>query len=495
MKAFYPPGCTRWLVMDMEVLLGIDVGSTNIKCIAIDALGKCVALKGIPMGSADTMRNANMLFERVCDAVKQVMSALPVGVHILGVATSSVGCSAFFLNRLGEQVEVIATGNEFMPADCVQVTGYPPDYHNTGVELIRAHGDLSDVAHVLSYSDYISYCLSGELGRDISTAGSMSMYDRRNGKWWDEFKSITGLTDDVLGKIYPSGTQIGAITEDAARLTGISAGVPVCLGGHDYLCAAFALGCVDEGSILNVLGTYEIMSSFHHSPVTYRSGIQCFSDCHCYPERYSLSCEALAGGQLEWLRNLHPGGGCPDFWDDMYKKIDALPPSFDCDGGRELFIPRIYGEGFPVRDHGLRGGFLGLNSQTDYIQMMRAAIEGLCMYSRRMFEYVAAKKPDIITVAGGGSNGRFWVQTKADVLGVPVVVPQVPEASATGSALLAGVGVGVFSGYDEASCVCSAGSKVEYFPDTRRVQVFERVYNEAFLPALDAAANLDGSSI
>lgn len=474
----------------MEILLGIDVGNTNIKCIAIEPNGNLIKLAVQPVQGYDVGRDASKMFSQLCRTVREVTQSLSSEIKILGVATSSVGCAAVLLDQNKEQVFVKSSGFEKMPPDTLEVTRYPPDYINAGVILINSADDLSQISYVLSLSDYISYRLSGVCARDISTAGSMSMYNRHTGAWWDGFKSITGLTDGVLGDVYASGTQIGAITEDASKLTGIPKGVPVCLGGHDYLCAAFALGCVDEGSVLNVLGTYEMIASFYRHANVHQFGINAFSDCHCYPGRYSLTCEALAGSQLEWLRSNLAGDNDASFWEDIYTQIDALPPSFE-DGGREIFIPRIYGECFPVRDSALRGSFFGLGAQTNRAQLMRAAIEGLCMHSRRMLEFVKVGKPDIIIVTGGGSKGRFWIQTKADVLGLPLRVPQVHEASATGAALLAGVGLGVYSGYDEATNVYSNAPAVEYYPQHDRTKLFEQVYNELFIPALEVTAQMD----
>jgi xylulokinase len=474
----------------LEVLLGIDIGNTNIKCVAIEPNGNIVQLVVRSVDGCDSIGNANRLFNLVCNAMREVVDYLPSGVKVAGLAISSIGCSAFFLDKSGEQVTLGSSTHVEMPPDFTEATGYPTDYQNAGVELMRTKDGLSKIAYVLSTSDYISYRLSGIMGRDISTAGSMSMLDRRTGNWWSTFKSFTGLTDDVLGKIYPSGTRIGEITEQASGRTGVPKGVPVCLGGHDYLCAAFALGCVDETSILNVLGTYEMVSSFYRSPIMKKSNALIFSDCHCYPGRYSLTCETLSGSQLEWLRSNLSGGEHPDFWDNISKQMDSLSPSFE-GGGQELFIPRIFGEDFPVRKRTLRGGFIGLDDKSDKVRLMRAAFEGLSMNSRRMIESILSNEVTKVIVAGGGSKSRFWLQTKADILGMPLIVPQVSEASATGAALLAGVGVGIYSGHDEASKVLSNVPMLEYHPDKKRTQLYERVYKEVFLPLDFAVSDID----
>ena len=98
---------------------------------------------------------------------------------------------------------------------------------------------------------------------------------------------------------------------------------------------------------------------------------------------------------------------------------------------------------------------------------------------------------DTVTVAGGGSRQKFWLQTKADVLGCPLSVPQITEAAATGAALLAGVGAGVYTGYEEASKAFSGAPMLVFYPDSKRVQLYDRIYREIFLPMLDITSKYD----
>lgn len=478
--------------MAIEVLIGIDIGSTNIKCIAIEPYGGYIKLSSISTNkNMGAWPEAIVLFNRVCEAIQAVIGDLPSGTKILGVAASSVGCMALCLDHSGSQIIIDSeTGHIDMPQDCMEVTGYSSNYHNAGALLANAKDKLINTAHVMSVADYIAYRLSGVFARDLSTAGSMSMYDRRTGKWWDRFKELSGLSDSVLGEAYPSGTHIGAITQEAEGQTGIPKGVPVSLGGHDYLCAAFALGCVNEGSFFNVLGTFEMAASFSRSPVRILPGVQVFSDYHCYPERFTLTCESLAGGQLEWLRNNTGNGNRQDYWEYIFRQIESLQPSFE-GGGNELFLPRIFGEFFPTRNNKVHGGFIGLTSDSDEAHIIRAAIEGLCMISRNMFTFIGADRTDTITVAGGGSRQKVWIKTKADVLGCPIKVPQVPEAAASGAALLAGVGAGIYTSYEEASKVFSEAPNLEYYPSTERTKIYDQIYQEIFLPMLEITSKYD----
>ena len=475
----------------MNILLGIDVGTTNIKCVAIEPDGRCVMVASVPTMDYGLMEDANRMFAGVCKVIHLVLRELPGDSVIRGVGASSVGCGAYCLNDKDEQIFPRRSKKEVLLEDCIAVTGYPPGYQNAGYQLVAAADDCKEVAKVLSVSDYIAYRLSGQFGRDISTAGSMSMYDRQKDIWWDKFKGFTGLTDEVLGKVYYSGTRVGRITKEATRLTGIPEGVSVVLGGQDYCSAAFALGCVEEGRLLNMLGTYEIVSSFSANPRTYPEEVQAFSDCHCFPRRYSLTCETMAGGQLEWLRSTFPEGHKAKFWDDIYRRMGALSPSHETPNRKELYIPRTFGEYFPVQDFKGRGGFIGLSPESTPASLMAAAIEGLCMYSREMMEFVASGKPHEIILTGGGSRSEFWLQTKADVLNCALSVPQVVEGTATGAALLAGVGSGVYENHEEAASVYKHVPTKIVEPNQKRVEILEQIYHQVYKPILEAALKCD----
>ena len=254
----------------VRVLLGVDVGSTNIKCVAIEPqTGRCLATSSLP--SADALRqhaerrlDANKLFLRGSEVIRQALSQLPASLEVLGVACASVGCTAFVLDGADEQIHLDGIAPAQMREDCAGITGFPYDYPNAGALLVAAarQGLLKDVRKVLSVADYMTYRLSGAFARDISTAGSMSMYDRRSGHWWDFFLRESGLSEAQLGQVLPSGARVGAVTPEASRLCRIPEGTPVSLGGHDYPCTAFALGCVGPGSVFNVMGTFEMVVSF-----------------------------------------------------------------------------------------------------------------------------------------------------------------------------------------------------------------------------------------
>ena len=176
------------------------------------------------------------------------------------------------------------------------------------------------------------------------------------------------------------GTKIGVLHAAASKSTNLPLGTPIVSGGHDYLCAALAAGSIKEGSLLNVIGTYEIAASFHASPETrkFTDNHRTFIDMHVIPHLYSFSTERIGSIQFDWVSNLiHTEGRSDETnWGVIYDKIDQLPAPF-C-RTKELFVPYILGKLFPNQKAHVRGGYLGVSGDSTPASLLRAAIEAIC---------------------------------------------------------------------------------------------------------------------
>lgn len=493
-----------------SILLGIDIGSTNTKCAAVDVTGHTILISKessekiyFEKPGFDRQINAENLWcvvSKVTNKTILALNRMNILYKIEGVGVSSPGCGSILLDSNDCQILIPGKNNKcisipaFNKQDIFVITGYPYNYINSGVRLasaVKAHPELTgSISCLLSVADYINFKLTGEKKREFSTACSMSMWDIKNREWWRAYFDYTGVDIGVMGKVYESGQLVGKVNSGPAGETGIPEGTSVSLGGHDYLTAAFAAGCTGGSCIMNVLGTYEMIASFHNKPLkqVYSNKYWTFIDHHVYPGKFSYTSEVISAGQVEWLRkNVFSANGQiqEHKWSKMFSALSELEPSFYKAGGREMFIPHIYYGQFPLKFAG-NACFLGLAKSTNQSTMLRAAIEGLCFQSKAMFEHhcnmLQDRKPEII-VAGGGGRRKFWLQTKSDILGMNLTVPRIMEASATGAALLAGIGCGIYENHDEASKITSGFQKDYYEPDPERNELFESIYNRVYLPA------------
>jgi xylulokinase len=267
----------------------------------------------------------------------------------------------------------------------------------------------------------------------------------------------------------------------------------VVLGGHDHLCGAIPVGAFRPGVVLDVTGTWEIVSAVIAQPVltpeVHKAGLTI--QAHVARGMYAAWASTPAGEALEWFRKQLGGtsagageaeGGAD--WGTLMAGAAQSPPG----AGGVLFLPHLSGATCPVVDPHSRGSFVGLRSMTTRGDMVRAIIEGLDYQFLDMvnsFEAGLGTKAERIIAVGGAIRNEFWMQNKADVVGKPIEVPQVEEATPLGAAILAGIAAGVFKDEQDAyEKVCHPGRV--YRPDPAMTRVYAQgfeVYRQLY-PAL-----------
>jgi len=158
----------------------------------------------------------------------------------------------------------------------------------------------------------------------------------------------------------------------------------------------------------------------------------------------------MGGGALRWLRQ----GFYPELASrEGYSPIEADAASVAPGSEGLLFLPYLRGERAPIWDERARGAFIGLTTDHTRAHCARAVYEGVALNVRQILEDAeerSALRADTLRVCGGGGASRLWNQIKADVLHRPVLQPRVLETTALGASILAGVGIGMFDGLEEA---------------------------------------------
>lgn len=527
-----------------RLLVGIDVGSTNIKCAIYDYSGNLVSIHSEQTISAYKVLEIKpqrpfipeVLWKLTARTCEHAVAKISGSYAIDGIAVSSMGCSAILLDKQGHPVDIEVSEDEIQqvfqafssfktneipqingtysdagsspvtgisPKACFEETGYPLDSSSTGFYLGAASkkDKFQDVVKILSVADYIAYRLTGTASREYSTAASMGIYSLKEGSWWRYWLETFSVDERILGTPTHSGNFIGTVTPSSAEQCGFPNYTRVYAGGHDYLCAALAATASDT-DILNIFGTVEIMSIFTEKPGTgnFDPEFRSIIDHHVIPGRYSYMCEAVGAGNTEWLkRNIF--GFADDnrqAWESFLQKVDNLSGTNTGNAGdssryavRELFVPQIFGRIIPKNNKDLSGGLLFLQADSDQSSVMQSVILGLAFQSKGMYEHIAessgdGKKPGNYIQLGGGAKRKSWVQTRADVLGLPIVVPYIEEASAWGAALLAGIGSGVYSSFDETAEIVRNRRRMVIEPDSAKHAYYTDIYASVYLPLIES---------
>ena len=504
-----------------EILVGIDVGTTNVKCGIYRADGRSIGAGTTPTRAAARLWDTPFgrfeagdaaalwpLVGAVCREAAQTLGA-PERSAIRGIAVSGVGCTAVCVDAGDRPLYPLQFGDtapalfetyqrEMGPDRYQATTGYPLEPDNTAFQLARLreldpHG-YRQIAAVLSVSDYVNLRLTGLRAREPSTAASMALWNQADNTWWQEFLDALQLGPEVLGSPVPSGRLLGPLTAAAAMETGWPEGTPVYLGGHDYLCAALAAGCTTPATLLNISGTFDIVAAFQDTPDVRRTEQRTIVDHHVVPGMYSVMAEAVGGGQAEWLRRQLLGagsGGGTAGWERLLDELGALPPPFTAT--REAFVPHLFGRWSPSREDASYGSYVGLSGDSTGASLLRATIVGTCFQSRQILDGLRQIVPQTtgpLRMVGGGRHPA-WMQIKADALGLTLAAPRIHEASALGAALLAGIGAGVYRGFEEASRVSAAFGADIYEPAAGARAAYDQAYRTVYPFLLDAMRHVD----
>jgi xylulokinase len=306
------------------------------------------------------------------------------------------------------------------------------------------------------------------------------LFDLRKRGWSVELCRLADLPPSLFPAALPSASAAGTLTAEAANVTGLPAGLPVVIGGHDHICAALAAGAVQPGIVLDSAGTAEVLLVTLDQPALAgsmaSSGLCC--GCHTARDRYYLMAGVHGGGTLGWVSRVLAGDDSPSAIASLMEEAAASP--LGANGVR--FVPYLSTSGPPERDPNSWGAWLGLHLQHTRADLARAVVEGVSFAIRYLLEVLVTGDQAggvELRCVGGGTRNTFWQQVKADVIGAPIDAPATADFTALGAALLAGIGVGVFSG--EADAIQRVyRSGVRYTPDPQRNSYYNAVYQREF---------------
>jgi xylulokinase len=485
----------------MQTLIGIDIGTTNIKVLAFAEDGRLVASARAATPTIDPATqeiSPAVLWQTCARLIHQVVSQLGNDQAVAGIAVASFGEAGVMVDRDGQPLSIIipwydrrpekwvAWWKERIPAEEIyRITGLPLDHTYSFYKLLHLREQQPELfktgATWLCMADWITFQLTGQRATSPSIASRTMMFDLARMDWSPEILSTAKLPPALLPPVRYSGKVVGRVTGPAAALTGLAEGTPVAAGGHDHICAAIAAGVVAPGRFLSSSGTTEAFFTPLDRPVfspgLAGSGICC--GCHTVPGKYYLLAGIMSGLVVEWLCRLLLAADEPDCIDELMKTAAAAGPG----AKGVLFLPDLVGRGAPAPDPGAWGAWMGLRLETGRAEMARSAMEGLAFRIRQMFDEMARVSGQAVTsirCVGGGTRSAWLQQLKSNVYGVSLETLNLPEATAQGAAILAGVGAGMYADIQAASGV-TRQAITRFDPQPEAVQFYDDMYKKRFL--------------
>jgi xylulokinase len=422
------------------VLVGLDVGTSAVKGVAIDEDGHVLAAASADYPLSRPQPGwSEQEPEDWWHAAEDVLGRLPDGpiglsgqMHGLVVldAAQRVLRPAILWNdqRTADECREIEDRIGF--ARLVELTGNRALTGFTAPKLLWLRGHEPNlygrIRHVLLPKDYVRLRLTGELAVDVADASGTLLFDVRRRAWSEEVCAALEIPLDWLPPSHES-------TEIA--------------GAGDQAAAALGVGVARPGPVSVVLGTsgvvFSALPAYEHDP---QGRLHAF--CHAVPDTWhAMGVMLSAAGSAAWVRDVLAADLA-----DLEQEAGRWPP------GSEglLFAPYLAGERTPHPDPDARGAFVGLSVRHDRGALWRAMLEGVAYGLRDSLELLRelGAEPESGRVSGGGARSELWLRILASVLGLPLETTESEEGSAFGAALLAGVRAGVFSDVEEAVSRC-----------------------------------------
>lgn len=474
----------------MKYLLGVDFGGGASKATLIDTCGNIIADNTVeyptlyPEAGACEQSPADWI-DALCENTKALIGKSGIdAADILAVAIdsathTSLVCDADFKpirnamhwtdTRSRAQADKL---REALGERIFEKSYHKPDTIWTLPQLIwlneNEHDNFVKIKYIFFEKDYIRYFLTGVFCTDYIEAEGSMLFNCNSMQWDDELTALAGITPDMLPPIVNPTDIIGKVTSNAANATGLKEGTPVICGTTDTVMEVFASGAVQKGDVTVKLATAGRICVITDKPYPDRHLVNYshIAEGLWYPGTATKSCAA----SYRWYRDTFGGD---------YKELDmgASEIPIGCEG--LIFHPYLNGELTPYADPMLCGSFTGVRATHKKAHFTRAVLEGVCyslLDSKLYLDGLGIPYNTVATAIGGGTKGKLWRQITADVLGIALKTTKSSDSS-LGSAMLAGIAVGVFADAKDAVNKCVKEQDITY-PNPENTQKYRAVFEQ-----------------
>ncbi|HKA66812.1 MAG TPA: glycerol kinase GlpK [Solirubrobacterales bacterium] len=331
--------------------------------------------------------------------------------------------------------ELRAAGREALVRERTGLT-IDPYFSGTKIEWLLRNAEGAERAVFGTIDSWLLFKLTGRHVTDYSNASRTMLFDIRRLAWDGELCHLLGVDPARLPEPLPSAHVYGTTTEFGGE-------VPVAGIAGDQQAALFGQACHRPGMAKNTYGTgsFVLLNTGEQAPhppdgllATVAWGL---GDEVAYALEASIF---VTGAAVQWLRD---GLGVIE----EAGETEALAASLDSNDG-VYFVPALTGLGSPHWDPYARGTIVGLTRGSGRAHLARAALEAIVyetVDAVRAQEAAAGERLEVLKADGGAVANRWLMQFQADVLGAPVVVPEIAETTALGAAYLAGIATGRWS--------------------------------------------------
>ncbi|MBQ3088369.1 MAG: hypothetical protein IJC36_01915 [Clostridia bacterium] len=441
----------------MKYLLGADIGTTSLKASVFDTDGnliKSITKDYTLIVSGDEVEfPADDYVKLFCEAYDEVSDGIEISAFSIDtqcetlIVTDENGSPlmnaiVWLDNRAAAEAEEIKA--HFGTERVYNVTGQPEitaTWPAAKLLWIKKNKPEihSKIKKVFLLEDYLLYKLTGNFVTEKTLQSSTIYFDIKNDCWWGEMLDFIGVNPEWLPKIYNSAETVGEYKGAIAVTSAI-----------DQIAGAIGAGITDSSVVSEMTGTTMVV----FAPC---DEVPCFDPnsivpCHKnYDGKYCLlSWTPTAGIALKWFKN----NFCENF---SFKELDEIAKEVPAGSAGLTFLPYLCGSTMPKYNPDAKGAFMGLTMEHTRAHAVRSILESVACMLKANLDYLDVSCDEIRSM-GGGASSPLWCQIKADMTGKSIAILENNETACLGSAILAGVGVGIFS---DVKSVCEKLVKIK----------------------------------
>ena len=475
------------------LLVAIDIGTGSVRTHLMDGEGVILKTATRPVsvalgqdGRAEV--DPQQIWLDVCLLLREVLEGVPPKkIEAVGLA-SALGY--IFVDREGAPLssallwmdrravpEVQEILSRINPEQLYQITGrgLDPEIFLAKLLWFRRHQpqNFTKIRSFIGIKDYVISRLTGVVGSDLTHATYTMLFDVTKRDWSDEILESFEIPRAILPKFRKAHEVAGKVTREASMATGMPAGIPVITGASDGTVGSLAAGVSESGAAVNVTGTSDVLMTTTSRPL-HDPRQRTLLNPHPVLDLWMVGgIMGTTGGVLKWfVENF-----CPDLTGpDRYRILDQEAERAGIGARGLIALTGFSGERAPLWNPLARGVFFGFDLRHGRGEIARAILEGVAFTIRNMAEVLKEIGADVqrIRVVGGGSASDLWNQIRADVTQTPFERAKVTEGTATGIALLTGLGIGLYQDLEEATRRIAPVEKT-YAPDPGNGLIYEKI--------------------
>ncbi|MEZ4667276.1 MAG: FGGY family carbohydrate kinase [Anaerolineae bacterium] len=482
-------------------VMGIDAGTEAVKAGLVDHEGNLVASAARTYNTyfpkpGWAEQDPNEWWDSLVGAVRDCMQQAGVSPEsVQGISIDGTTCTIVPVKANGEPVRRALLWMDVRSTDQAQrifqsghealrysLSGISAEWMPPKVLWLKENEPETYQAadYIVEATDWLACKMTGHVALNIDTIAQRWFYHTPSGGWPLNFYETIGLGGvekkfprDILGV----GEVAGTLTESAAQALGLPAGIPIATSGGDAFVGLLGLGVVEPGDLGVVMGSSNVLSGLTKEEVHFPGIFGSFPDAVIPGLNLIEGGQVSTGSILNWFKR--------NFAVDLveqstkngispYKVLDEEAAKINVGSDGLIVLDYFQGNRTPHTDSLARGVILGLSLQASRAHVFRAIMEGVAYGMKDILDTFSHHNCLIsrVIACGGATHSQLFMQIYADVIGQPIYLTRVPEASLLGSAVAAAVGAGWYPTLQEASRKMTQITG-EYQPNAERHQQYQ----------------------